>query len=215
MQPVVYQKKFREREDRTKFILERFPDLLNNSVLDVGCYEAPLRKLLPETDYFGIDFVGDPDLVCNLEEIDELPVENKRYDTTCCFEVLEHLESFHLVFEDLFRTARKNVLVSLPNCWCSARSPIAKGRGGIAHYGIPLEKPKDRHKWFINSEQIINFFQQYAEKVDGIELKSVIGVENERPTLIRSLRRVKYSQEAYLNRYIHTVIGHFSLSDTN
>lgn len=210
--PAIHQRKFHEREDRTRFILSHFPDQLNTSVLDVGCYEAPLRKLLPKVEYFGIDIVGDPDLVCNLEEVEKLPIEDKSYDTACCFEVLEHLDSFHRVFDDLFRTARKDVLVSLPNCWCSARRPIEKGRGSIAHYGLPQKRPIDRHKWFINTHQIIAFFEEYATSHQGITLERVVAAENERPALVRTLRRLKHGEEAYLNRYVHTVIGHFRLS---
>ncbi len=209
--PAIHQKKFTEREDRTRFILSQFPEQLSTSVLDVGCYEAPLRRLIPKAEYFGIDIVGDPDLVCNLEEVEQLPVEDKSYDTACCFEVLEHLESFHRIFGDLFRAARKDVLVSLPNCWCSSRRPIEKGRGSIAHYDLPQEKPIDRHKWFINTAQIIHFFEEYATTHQGITLESIVAAENERPALVRTLRKLKHGSEAYLNRYVHTVIGHFRL----
>ena len=211
IEPELHQKKFREREDRSRFIHEHLADELQGSLLDVGCYEAPLRDILTDTEYFGIDIVGKPDLVCNLEEVETLPVEDKSYRSTCCFEVLEHLDSFHRIFNDLFRTAREHVLVSLPNCWCSARRPLEKGRGEIAHYQLPLERPVDRHKWFINSSQIINFFESYARETPGITLKRLIAVENERPALIRQARRLRYGSAAYLNRYAHTIIAHFSL----
>lgn len=213
MSPVICQKKFSEREERTRFILSRFHEQFTTSVIDVGCYEAPLRRLIPKAEYFGIDIVGDPDLVCNLEEIEKIPVANKSYDTACCFEVLEHLDSFHRIFEDLFRVARNDVLVSLPNCWCSARRPVEKGRGSIAHYGLPQACPVDRHKWFINTRQIIKFFEDYASSHSGITLVSIVAVENERPALVRSLRKLKHGGDAYLNRYIHTVVGHFSLGE--
>lgn len=74
MTPKLYQKKFHGRIGRSKFILSQFPEQLNTSILDVGCYEAPLRELVPEAEYFGIDIVGKPDLVCNLEEVNRLPV---------------------------------------------------------------------------------------------------------------------------------------------
>jgi 2-polyprenyl-3-methyl-5-hydroxy-6-metoxy-1,4-benzoquinol methylase len=212
LQPTIYQKKFRKRQDRTEFILSHFPNVLKTSVLDVGCYEAPLRELLPDTNYFGIDIVGKPDLVLNLEEAKSLPIDDGQYETTCCFEVLEHLDSFHRVFKELFRTAEKHVLVSLPNCWCSARSPLERGSGEIAHYQLPQDKPVDRHKWFINSRQIINFFEEYAQNTPNVTLERTIAAENERPTLIRSLRKLRHGKEGYLNRYIHTVVAHFRVA---
>lgn len=211
MTPTLHQKRFRKREDRTKFILSLFEEELKTSILDVGCYEAPLRELVPDAEYFGIDIVGKPDLVCNLEETEKLPVEDNSYDTVGCFEVLEHLDSFHRVFRDLFRAARKDVLVSLPNCWCSARSPLTRGTGAIAHYDLPQEKPIDRHKWFICSTQITQFFEEFAQSNSKVTLKSLVAVENERPALVRKIRELRYGREAYLNRYAHTIIGHFSI----
>lgn len=206
---------FSQRVDRSQFILEQFKEPLSDvsSFLDVGCYEAPLRKLLPDVSYTGIDIVGDPDIVCNLEQIEKLPFDDNSFESAGCFEVLEHLDAFHLIFNELFRVAQKNVLVSLPNCWCSARRPLERGSGNIAHYGLPQEKPIDRHKWFINTQQIASFFKQYAQNHKNIELKSLIAVENSRPQIARSLRKIRFGTDKYLNRYAHTVIGQFSISE--
>lgn len=203
---------FDTRESRSRFILRRFPSILQGSVLDVGCYEAPLRELLPGVKYVGVDFAGRPDVELNLEQIERLPFEDGSFDTVLCIEVLEHLNNLHAVFAELFRVARKHVLVSLPNCWSGARQPIQRGRGDFAHYGLPLDAPKDRHKWFINATQVREFFEGQAR--DGrvkADLVDVFAVEKTRSAGVRALRKVLFQGEAYQNRYCHTIFGHYRM----
>ena len=63
---------FPARADRTRYIAKRFDAYLRESVLDVGCFEAPLRDLLTEAKYTGVDMVGNPDIVLNLEQCELL-----------------------------------------------------------------------------------------------------------------------------------------------
>ena len=67
---------FPNRRARSLYVRERFSDYLKESVLDVGCFEAHLRDLLPEdVSYTGVDVEGSPDLVLNLEKVEILPFE--------------------------------------------------------------------------------------------------------------------------------------------
>jgi len=58
---------FDDRAARSRFVARRFAPYLTESVLDVGCYEAPLRGLLREVRYFGVDVAGTPDLRLDLD----------------------------------------------------------------------------------------------------------------------------------------------------
>ncbi|WP_013630256.1 class I SAM-dependent methyltransferase [Rubinisphaera brasiliensis] len=198
---------FTTRPARSQYVLEQFGDVLKGKILDVGCYEAPLRELLPNEEYWGIDIVGKPDQVVNLEECERLPFEDKSYDCVMCIEVLEHLNNLHAMFADLFRVSNKYVIVSLPNCWCGARGKLAKGRGEILHYGLPLEKPLDRHKWFINVSQVSEFFQRAHPK--NFVLKDLRVVEKPRNPLLTATRKLRFSRDEYNNRYSHTIFSVF------
>lgn len=209
----IHQTKFNERTDRIGFAHGQFSPWLTGSVLDVGCDTAPLRDLLQDTRYFGIDIGGNPDQVINLDQTQTLPFADSSFKTVICLEVLEHLDSLHRVFGELFRIAESNVIVSLPNCWCSARRPLERGTGNIAHYGLPLEAVMDRHKWFLSTSDIVNFFTAQAKKMPGVTLESISVVENPRPGLVRGLRRLRHGEKGYLNRYIHTVFARFSLAE--
>jgi len=45
-----------------------------------------------------------------------LPFRNDSFDTVLLFEVLEHVPDYEFVLEEARRVARKNVLVTVPNC---------------------------------------------------------------------------------------------------
>lgn len=198
--------KFPTRDSRSKYIAERFSNLLQGSVLDVGCHERDLKALVGDpAKYIGIDIGGDPDLHVNLEELGSLPFSDASFDTVVCTDVLEHIDNLHHVFGELVRVCKEHLIISLPNCWVNARQPIERGRGDFSHYGLPLERPMDRHKWFFNMSEVEAFYRAQAVKYN-LQLASIHATEKPRPTPIQLLRRLRYpKQEQYLNRYAHTL----------
>lgn len=194
---------FETRQARSEYVAKRFAGVLQGKVLDVGCFEAPLRKLLTGCEYFGVDIAGNPDMFLNLDTADALPFADGSYDCVMCIEVLEHLENLHHIFDELARISRRDVLVSLPNCWRDARVPIERGRGSFAHYGLPIDKPLDRHRWFFSHVEARDFLLAKAVR-HGLEVKEMFVTEQERPALLRLLRRLRYPGDKYLNRYSQT-----------
>ena len=53
--------KFVERNQRSKWLYKQYNHIFTGETLDVGCFEAPLRHILGESHYKGIDFIGNPD----------------------------------------------------------------------------------------------------------------------------------------------------------
>ncbi|MCC7059294.1 MAG: methyltransferase domain-containing protein [Burkholderiaceae bacterium] len=137
---------FERRAARSAYIASRFGRFLAPTLLDVGCDEAVLRTLLPQVEYTGIDIGGTPDLRLDLEQIERLPFVDGEFAATVCSDVLEHLDNLHSIFGELVRVSREHIVISLPNNWTNARRPIERGRGVIAHYGLPPTPPADRHK---------------------------------------------------------------------
>ncbi len=195
---------FRERHERSEFIARRFAPYLKESVLDVGCYEAPLRAILKDVRYFGVDIVGKPDLTLDLEATERLPFKDEEYRTVICIEVLEHLDTLHRMFGELVRVSSRHVIASLPNCWRDARRPIERGKGHFAHYGLPAERPVDRHKWFFGYTEALDFMKASAAK-HGLSIVELFGTEQHRGSLVRAWRRMRYPGTSYHNRYVQTV----------
>jgi len=197
--------RFPRREDRSRYIVERFGRFLADSVLDVGCDRAALRDLLPRVRYTGIDLGGTPDITIDLERADRLPFDAAAFRCVVCSDVLEHLDNLHAVFGELLRVAGRHVVLSLPNCWVNARVPIQRGRGDFAHYGLPLDRPADRHKWFFNLQQAREFVHGQAARRGDFRVVDERINEKPKPWPVRLLRRVRcLSRRRYLNRYAHT-----------
>ncbi len=195
---------FAQRADRSRYIAERFGAALGPSLLDVGCDRALLRDLLPLERYVGIDVGGTPDITLNLETIDRLPFDDAAFEAVVCSDVLEHLDNLHFVFGELVRVARRHLLISLPNNWCNARRPIERGKGKMAHYGLPAEPPADRHKWFFGFTEAREFLEAQAAR-HGLEIETMIANEKPKSAFVRSLRKLRWPGERYLNRYAHTL----------
>lgn len=195
---------FPDRAARSRFVARRFARYLGDSVLDVGCYEAPLRALLPGVRYFGVDIAGSPDLRLDLDTGAALPFEDASWHTVICIEVLEHLEHLHAMFDELVRVSGRHVIVSLPNCWRDARVPLGRGRGQIAHYGLPPQAPADRHRWFFSFTQARDFVHAKAA-AHGLGIVELFATEMHRGALLRALRRARHPGERYLNRYAQTL----------
>ena len=115
--------------------------------------------------------------------------------------------------DEIFRVAKENIIISLPNCWSQARRSLSKGGGSIWHYGLPPTPPPDRHKWFFNTEDALNFFQQQTVSRPSVEIVELVALENRRPMINRIWRRLKYpSRRRYLNLYPNTVVCVFRKS---
>ena len=199
------------REARSRFIAERFRPFIRGRVLDVGCDRAHLKRLVDGLDYVGVDVGGTPDLVVNLER-ERLPFPDRDFDFVLCSDVLEHLDNLHQTFGELVRVARGAIVVSLPNNHANARRPIERGRGSIGHYGLPLDAPADRHKWFFSLGEAAAFLAGQVGR-HPVELVELFAIEKPRPGILRMLRRLRYGGAAYQNRYAHSVWAVFRRKD--
>jgi SAM-dependent methyltransferase len=197
---------FKQRADRAEYIASRFGGYLTGKVLDVGCDKASLKPLLPSAQYLGIDVQGQPDMRLDLEKAEVLPFEDGQFDAVVCSDVLEHLDNLHAMFDELLRVSRRYVVISLPNCWSVARVPIQRGKGAFAHYGLPPDRPVDRHKWFFSLQQAGEFINERIARHPGVRLVAQRINEKRRPACLRILRRLRYPCRArYWNRYAHTI----------
>lgn len=167
-----------DRETKARYIALKYAGILGGSVLDVGCDRAPLRALVGNpARYTGVDVWDGADVVANLDA-GPLPFGDRSYDTVVCTDVLEHLERCHEVADDLCRVASSHVIISLPNpVRCLLDALRDGGAGRLKHYGLPLQPPVDRHRWFFGAEEARAFVSDRAARngftVEQIDFESV------------------------------------------
>lgn len=157
---------------RAHFIIEEFADLLGGRLLDVGGGSSVevFKKHLGDR-YYALDLehsytLGESrtgtahDKVLNLEA-GILPFEDESFDTVICTDVLEHIDNIYEAYDELFRVARRYVIISLPNNWPGMLNSFLAGHN-ISHsagYGLPPQPklPGQRHKYFFNLEEACDF----------------------------------------------------------
>jgi len=159
---------YSDRENKANYIADKYKALLQRPVLDVGADAMYLKSLVESTggEYTGIGYGKGIEHFLNLEQV-PFPFGNQSFETVLCFDVLEHLENIHAVFDELCRISKQTIVISLPN-------PIAGAFGvlrnddyaedqSIKFYGLPIDKPVDRHRWFFTEKESINFINKRAE----------------------------------------------------
>lgn len=197
---------FATRQDRPRFMSQRFGDVLSGRILDVGCDRAILREFVGAERYTGIDRSEEADIRHDLQSGGPLPFDDSTFDVVVCTDVLEHLDNLHDVFKEIVRVGKKRLLISLPNNWNAARMRLERGHGSFKHYGLPLDPPADRHRWFFSYAEARDFFVGQAER-HSLTIKEMVVLEKPRPALVRTARRLRYpAQERYWNRYTHTLV---------
>ena len=197
---------FETREDRARYTASRFGHLLRGRVLDVGCWKREVFKHKPDIEeYIGIDIAGDPTIQIDLEKTERLPFDDASFDCIICTEVLEHLDAAHRVFDEMVRVSRGAMIISLPNCWRTMRSRIIKGRGTPRFYGLPVEKPEDRHKWFFNVADVVAFFEGQCQRHPLTVEHTHVQFHPRNPVMMKLLRAMHPTQMAFLNRYADSV----------
>ena len=89
-------------------------------------------------------------------------------------DVLEHLENFHFMLDEMVRCSDKFVLVSLPNSAAEIPQIILNGdkmkkvsnQGYYSkYYGLPLKRELDRHRYWLYTQDIIRFLKKLDENI--------------------------------------------------
>lgn len=168
---------YNTREERHRFIAHRFGRYLTGSVLNIGGGgEKHLLRFIEPQEYLELDIAGTPDLRIDLDAEHPWPIGNERFDAVICTEVLEHLNELHRAFVELLRITRRYVLISVPNAlpaiygYVTRRpiliedgTPSGIGFGRFAKfYGLPFDRPGDRHRWFFSYSEAREFFRHHA-----------------------------------------------------
>ncbi|MFI4897196.1 MAG: class I SAM-dependent methyltransferase [Phycisphaerales bacterium JB059] len=151
---------YTDRPSKAAYIARVYAPALRGSVLDVGCGDRLLAEHLPGIAYTGVDLGPRADVRLDLDR-EDLPFGTGQFQTVVATDVLEHLDRLHEVFDACCRIAARYLLVSLPNPAGEFLLSVAQGSADrLKYYGLPLDAPEDRHRWFFTSQQAAQFLRE-------------------------------------------------------
>jgi SAM-dependent methyltransferase len=204
---------YTDRQTKAHHVYLKYQPILVGNILDIGADQCYLKKYLGnKANYIGIGLSSDKvDLKIDLEK-QPLPYEDNSFDVVLCTDVLEHLDNIYEVFDELCRISKKYVIISLPNphsvFWSYLKHGDYNENQHLKFYGLPSEKPEDRHKWFFSTEEAERFIQCRAKKnkmeivqidIEGDKMPKVSIIEK----LIFKFLFKKYSNMLF-NRNLYT-----------
>ena len=146
-------------------MVREFPDIWSGRVLDIGCRSQQLKQVLPRQTkkYLGVDLSPPADVVANLGI--GLPLDEGSSDTVVALDVLEHTDDIYRSFAELCRVSQKYVLIALPNLYeITIRKRVLFGQEISGKYGLPIDPPKDRHRWMFSFREAEIFMHAMAKK---------------------------------------------------
>jgi ubiquinone/menaquinone biosynthesis C-methylase UbiE len=153
-----------------------------------------LKSLLPtDTQYIGIDIESSEFVQSINLEKEQLPFAPGQFDCVLALDVLEHVDNIYEVFDSLCRVSAKYVIISLPNPWAAMIAAIQNGsyQEGVhmKFYGLPVNPPVDRHKWFFSYSEANRFVAARA-KVNNMKVLDTYTESVVQPQAITDLLKV-------------------------
>jgi hypothetical protein len=181
-----------DRKTKARYVYLKYESILKRRILDVGADECYLKQYLGEgNSYLGIGLDGNLDQLVDLEK-GLIPFDSDTFDCVLCLDVLEHIDNIHDVFDELCRISKKYVIISLPNphsvFWSYLKHGNYNEHQHLKFYGLPAEKPNDRHKWFFSTEEAENFVRYRANKNNMKIIQ--IDIEGNTPNKINFFKKI-------------------------
>ena len=158
---------YNNRKGRALFTVRQFEKYIGKNILDIGASNSDIKHFLDNQKvdyekYISVDLNPSAEYVLNLDS-DKLPFDSDSFETVICTDVLEHLNEFHDVFNQIVKIAINNVIISLPNAWFSIKKNLFLENSSGKFYGLPSQKPMDRHRWFFNISEAERFFTESSQ----------------------------------------------------
>lgn len=167
----LYKIYYRDRYEKAIFISRVFRRYFDEGgkVLDVGGGKGYLRHFIKNA-YTCVDVIPYSGIMKIDLEREKLPFREGEFDIVICTDVLEHLDNLHEVFKELVRVSKRYIIISLPNMFSLGfRLKIFFGKDDLKFYGLPLNPPIDRHKWFFSYNQAKAYIH-YITKSMGLRI---------------------------------------------
>ena len=205
---------YKDRLGRNQYLI----DILENYLKDVSLIlnlGGGQKRYLKNTKFkvTEVDIEGDNDLNLDLDKIEKLPFETNSFDVSIALDVLEHLENFHLLVDEMNRVSKKYTIISLPNCFPLFSEIFMNNKkensnqNGFYHkfYGLPLAKPIDRHRWFLTISDIERFFYNIAEK-NGYQIDVLLPKSKSFKSKFLNLFLSQRLKKEILTKYVWIII---------
>jgi len=182
------------------------PYLRTKSVLDIGCdIRGVSERIGEDTKYIGVDIQGLGDYLLDLDK-EDLPFEPKSFDTVICFEVLEHLNRIHALFDQMLSISAEYFIGSLFIESGNFKGRSINGYGDpLGNMNLPIAPVFDRHEWIFSMTDALDFIYYRARRMGFKIIRLDFYYDDLRPRLMqlgRLQRALRRGDVRYLSKEV-------------
>lgn len=144
-------------------VLKYHRKYFGDKVLEVGSGDNWLKTQIKGC--ISVNNEPPTDIIMDLEKVRlTSKFKENSFDTVICTGVLEHLNNYQPVLDDMIKIARNFVIIALPNeTNIVARLQFLLGNIRETEFGF---NPPNRHKWVLNYNLCKRFFKDYKKVVE-------------------------------------------------
>ena len=164
-------------------LVEKEIKSLNESqleIIDLGARDQILKKFLPTNcNYTGVDKFknGNNNLIINLDE--NFNQITKKYDIVCALDIIEHVDDPIKLISNCKKICKKIIYLNIPNAaYYSFRLKFLFFGDLTNQFHFSGDSNDDRHRWFTNYTNTLNFLKKISDDDYNITLNKVYKTRN-------------------------------------
>jgi len=168
-------------DEKFFIIKDKIKDLekSNFSIIDLGSRDKVLKKFIPDNwVYTGVDkFSEDNDYVLDLNK--DFDTIKGNYDFLSALDIVEHLDDPISFIEDCKKRTNKMMFINIPNAaYYSFRLKFLFTGSLTEKFHFSGDSNDDRHRWFTNYDNAINFVNQKLNNDFTINIDKIYKTRN-------------------------------------
>jgi hypothetical protein len=177
-------------DERIKRTAKKINEIMPDSLLDIGCRSCELKSIIDDSiEYEGCDiFQNSQNSVQHVGDFMAIDFQ-KSYECVAALDVIEHVDDPYSLMDKIFELSSSSVIASLPNVYSlTHKIDFCMSSTLGQKYRFRVSNSQDRHRWLMNCDEGISFFEHYSKKYNKTLTIIRLGIDESCSSQIAKIR---------------------------